>query len=91
MQLASIISRQNSAFHSTIQHWAAFPSTQGVNRIECCEMSNCVAARASAFRVGRPQVGCEEQQSFYETAVVEHKAQTHFEGLLFPSDLRCAF
>jgi hypothetical protein len=28
---------------------------------------------------------------FHEIAVVEHKAQTHFEGLLFLSGLRCAF
>jgi hypothetical protein len=32
-----------------------------------------------------------KQLSFYESAVVEHKAQTHFEGLLFLSGLRCAF
>jgi hypothetical protein len=31
------------------------------------------------------------QPSLYEIAVVEHKAQTHFEGLLFLSDLCCAF
>ena len=33
----------------------------------------------------------EKQRSFYESAVVEHKAQTHFEGLLFLSGSRCAF
>jgi hypothetical protein len=33
------------------------------------------------------EVGCEKQPSFYENAVVEHKAQTHFEGLLFLSGL----
>jgi hypothetical protein len=37
------------------------------------------------------EVGCEKQPSFNESAVVEHKAQTHFEGLLVLSDLRCAF
>ena len=36
------------------------------------------------------EVGCEKQPSFYEIAVVEHKAQTHFEGLLSLCDLRCA-
>ena len=51
-----------------------------------------VAAEGCAFGVAGPrEVGCEKQPSFYESAVVEHKAQTHFEGLLFPSDLRCAF
>jgi hypothetical protein len=44
-----------------------------------------------AFGVVDPRkVGCEKQPSFYESAVVEHKAQTHFEGLLFLSDLRYA-
>ena len=48
-----------------------------------------VAAEGCAFGVADPtEVGCEKQPSFYESAVVEHKAQTHFEGLLFLSDLR---
>lgn len=51
-----------------------------------------VAAEGCAFGVVDPrEVGCEKQPSFYESAVVEHKAQTHFEGLLFLSDSRCAF
>ena len=37
------------------------------------------------------EVGCRKQPSFYGKAVVEHKAPTHFEGLLFLSGLRCAF
>src|SRR5580658_1169183 len=36
-----------------------------------------------------PEAGCERQPSFYERAVVEHKAQTHFQGLLSLCDLRC--
>jgi len=51
-----------------------------------------VAAEGCAFGVADPrEVGCEKQPSFYESAVVEHKAQTHFEGLLFLSGLCCAF
>ena len=51
-----------------------------------------VAAEGFAFGVvDPPEVGCEKQPSFYENAVVEHKAQTHFEGLLYLSDLRSAF
>jgi hypothetical protein len=51
-----------------------------------------VAAEGCAFGVADPtEAGCEKQPSFYESAVVEHKAQTHFEGLLFRSALRCAF
>jgi len=51
-----------------------------------------VAEEGCAFGVADPrEVGCEKQPSFYESAVVEHKAQTHFEGLLFLFDLRCAF
>ena len=45
-----------------------------------------VAAEGYAFGVADPRRRLEKQPSFYESAVVEHKAQTHFEGLLYLSD-----
>ena len=97
-QFASVISQRNSAFRSLTQHCAAFPGNHRANTssaAKCCEVSNSAGtccSRRLRFRGRRPtEVGCEKQPSFYESAVVEHKAQTHFEGLLFLSDLRCAF
>ena len=60
--------------------------------LPCSSLSCFCCSRRLRFRGRRPtEVVLRKQPSFYESAVVEHKAQTHFEALLFPSDLRCAF
>ena len=63
-----------------------------VDSLSCSSLFVLLLQPKAAFRGRRPmEVGCEKQPSFYENAVVEHKAQTHFEGFLFPTDLSCAF
>jgi hypothetical protein len=98
-------SNSQASFLSRIQHSAAearivqpSPATSAPTRQVLRNASKglivlaLVAAEGCALGVADPQEGgCEKQPSFYESAVVEHKAQTHFEGLLFLSDLRYAF
>jgi hypothetical protein len=60
-----------------------------VDRLPCSSLFVLLLQPKAALSGRRPtEAGCERQPSFYENAVVEHKAQTHFEGLLFLSGLR---
>src|ERR1700677_1147037 len=62
-----------------------------VDSLPCSSLFVLLLQPKAALSGRRPtEVGCERQPSFYESAVVEHKAQTHFEGLLFLCGLRCA-
>ena len=66
--------------------------TSIVDSLPCSSLFVLLLQPKAALSGRRPtEVGCERQPSFYESAVVEHKAQTHFEGLLFLSGVRGAF
>jgi hypothetical protein len=63
-----------------------------VDSLPCSSLFVLLLQPKAALSGRRPtEAGCERQPSFYESAVVEHKAQTHFEGLLFLSGVRGAF
>ena len=63
-----------------------------VDSLPCSSLFVLLLQPKAALSGRRPtEASCERQPSFYESAVVEHKAQTHFEGLLFLSGLCCAF
>jgi hypothetical protein len=54
-----------------------------VDSLPCSSLFVLLLQPKLRFRGRRPtEVGCEKQPSFYENAVVEHKAQRHFEGVL---------
>ena len=59
-----------------------------VDSLPCSSLFVLLLQPKAALSGRRPtEVGCEGQPSSLESGVVEHKAQTHFEGLLSLCDL----